>query len=489
MIFGSSDRGSPGSPSAPPAGTRPGLPTITGAAALGAAMLLGLGLRLAVWSYATSDVGDYLQPWYAFARDHGWRALGSGFTNYTPFYSYLLIAITAFDGRAPSLLLIKAISFAFEFGTALVAYRFVLRATQSRNRAGLALVASWLAPAVFYNGALWGQADSVWTFFVVLSVYLFSVGRNGALPFGLAFAVKAQAVFLGPFALGMILRQRRSLLWFAALPLVYLAFALPTLLAGRPLMEVLRIYVDQANTFHGLSMKAANLWALAPGVPYSVGVPIGMTLAAAGGLGITVLVERAKRTDIEFNTLAACLSLLAMPLLLPKMHDRYFYAFEVLSIVLACQNRRYVLVALAAQTSAVLSYVSVEQGLRFGVPVAAVQNLMLAAFLVQSFVRPGATAQPKRWEVAGYVGLSAVLGCLLPFCRGTHPHAGAEAAMLLVSTLFIVHIGLVLFRASRPPAASSGVNPSSSRTNLMFPVGSVMAEKPPRPNLLTPPSA
>jgi Gpi18-like mannosyltransferase len=459
MISGSGDLDPCGSLSASPAG-RLGLPTGAGAAALGAALLVGLGLRLAVWSYATSDVGDYLQPWYAFARDHGWSALSSGFTNYTPFYSYLLIAITALDGRAPSLLLIKAISFAFEFGTALVAYRFVLRATQSRKRAGLALVASWLAPAVFYNGALWGQADSLWTFFIVLSAYLFSVGRNGALPFGLAVAVKAQGIFLGPFALGMILRQRRSLLWFAALPLVYLAVALPTLLAGRPLMEVLRIYVDQANTFHALSMNAASLWALAPGVPYSIGVPIGMTLAAVGGLGITVLIDRAKRTDIEFNTLAACLSLLVMPLLLPKMHDRYFYAFEVLSIVLACQNRRYVLVALAAQTSAVLSYVAVEQGIRFAVPVAAVQNLMLAAFLAESFVRSNATAQPKRWEVAGYVGLSAALGCLLALCRGSRPTGWAEGALFLVSALLVAHAGLGLLRASRAPAVGAASAPA-----------------------------
>ena len=452
MIPRSSDHRPGGDPTASPAGATPGLTTTTRAAALGVALLVGLGLRLAVWSYATSDVGDYLRPWYAFARDHGWGALSSDFTNYTPFYSYLLIAVTAFDGRAPLLLLIKAISFAFEFGTALLAYRFVLRATQSHNRAGLALIAIWLAPAVFYNGALWGQADSLWTFFIVLSAYLFSAGRNGALPFGMAFAVKAQAVFLGPFALGMILRQRRSLLWFAALPLVYLAFALPTLLAGRPVMEVLRIYVDQANAFHGLSMNAANLWALAPGVPYSVGVPIGMTLAAAAGLGIAVLTERAKRTDIEFNTLAACLSLLAMPLLLPKMHERYFYAFEVLSIILACQNRRYLLVALAAQTSGVLSYVSVEHGIRLGVPIAAVQNLILAAFLVQSFVRPGAEAQPKRWEVAGYVGLCAALAGCLPFCRGPHPNALAEGAFLLGAGLLSAHIGLVFYRVSRVPA-------------------------------------
>src|SRR5258708_18919379 len=104
-------------------------------------MLLGLEIRLAMWSYASADANNFLKPWYAFARDHGWHALSAAFTNYSPFYSYLLIAVTAFDGRAPALLLIKAISFVFELPTPLLAYRFVLRATASHTRASVALVA------------------------------------------------------------------------------------------------------------------------------------------------------------------------------------------------------------------------------------------------------------------------------------------------------------------------------------------------------------
>lgn len=451
MTSGLSERGHGRLPKAAPAAAGDG-PQAARFAAVGAALLLGLGFRLAVWSHATSDANLYLKPWYAFAHEHGWKALGVGFTNYTPFYSYLLIAVTGFDGLAPPLLLVKAISFAFEFATAVLAYRFVLTATGSRGRASVALAAAWIAPSVLYDGALWGQADSIWTFFIVLSAYLFSTGRNGVLPFATAFAVKAQGVFLGPFALGMVLRQRRSLLWFAAIPLVYLALALPTLLAGRPLGEVLRVYADQAGTFHQLSMNAANIWALAPGVPYALGVTAGLTAAAVAGLALAVLIARSRRTDIEFNTLAACLSLLIMPLLLPKMHDRYFYAFEMASIILACLNRRYLLVALAAQTSAVLSYIAFDQGIHVGLPVAAVQNLILAGFLVQSFARPNPKAPARRGEILAYVLASAALACLLPFCRDPQPNALAQGAFVLGSCLLAAHIGLVFYRVSRAPA-------------------------------------
>jgi Gpi18-like mannosyltransferase len=456
MTSGPSKRGHGRRPKAAPAGSRDALHAAR-LAAVGVALLLGLGFRLAVWSYATTDAELFLKPWYAFAHEHGWKALGVGFTNYTPFYSYLLIAVTGFHGLAPPLLLVKAISFAFEFATAILAYRFVLTATGSRNRASVALAAAWIAPSVLYDGALWGQSDSIWAFFLVLSAYLFSTGRNGVLPFATAFAVKAQGAFLGPFALGMALRQRRSLLWFAAIPLVYLAFALPTFAAGRPLSEVLRVYAEQANTYHELSMNAANIWILALGrMPYSLGVAAGLIAAAVAGLALAVLIEKSKRTDIEFNTLAACLSLLIMPLLLPKMHDRYFYAFEMLSIVLACLNRRYLLVALAAQTSAFLSYIAFDHLIRKGVPVAAVQNLILAGFLVHAFVRPNPKAQAKRGEIVAYVLASGALACLLPFCRDPHPNALAKSAFLLGSCLLGTHIGLVFYRMSRAPAPADG---------------------------------
>jgi Gpi18-like mannosyltransferase len=430
-------------------------------AAVGAALLLGLGFRLAVWSHATSDANRYLKPWYAFAHEHGWKALGVGFTNYTPFYSYLLIAVTGFDGLAPPLLLVKAISFAFELASAVLAFRFVLTATGSRSRASAALAAAWIAPSVLYNGALWGQADSIWTFFIILSAYLFSTGRNGVLPFATAFAIKAQGVFLGPFALGMVLRQRRSLLWFAAIPLVYLALALPTLAAGRPLRELLRIYADQAGTFHWLSVNAASIWALAPRAPYALGIAAGLIAATVAGLALVVLIGRSRRTDIEFNALAAGLSLLIMPLLLPKMHDRYFYAFEMLSIILACLNRRYLLVALVAQTSGVLSYVAFDPGIHEGVPVAAVQNLILAGFLVQSFVRPNPKAQARWGEILIYVLGSAGLACLLPFCGGAQPSPLAEGGFVLGACLLATHIGLVFYRVSRTPADADNHGPQA----------------------------
>ncbi|MEO0665007.1 MAG: hypothetical protein AAFY97_04655, partial [Pseudomonadota bacterium] len=49
-------------------------------------------------------------------------------------------------------------------------------------------------------------------------------------------------------------------------------------------------------------------------------------------------------------------SALAMPFLLPKMHDRYFFMGEVLLLMLALTDRRFWPAALLAQVSAVFIY-------------------------------------------------------------------------------------------------------------------------------------
>src|SRR4051794_419431 len=149
------------------------------------------------------------------------------------FICYLLLIVARFDWLGQPLSLVKTISVIFELGCAIVVAHMVWRATKVPLRASLAFCAVWLAPTVIFNGALWGQTDSIWTFFTLVSVALFIRDRNGILPFAVAFSVKAQGIFLGPFVLGMILRCRIPVTWLAAIPGIYLVLAIPVLVAGR----------------------------------------------------------------------------------------------------------------------------------------------------------------------------------------------------------------------------------------------------------------
>jgi Gpi18-like mannosyltransferase len=301
----------------------------------------------------------FLLPWYDYARAHGLGALRSAFTNYAPAYSYLLIAVARLDGLAAPLVLIKAVSWSFEFGCAVLAAGIVRTAGAGAISASLAFAGVWLAPTVLFNGAAWGQCDALWTFFLLLAVRLYLARKDGAPAFGTAFAVKAQGVFLGPFVLGLIFRRRVPVTSLAALPTAYLLAAVPVLVAGRPLGEVAKIYADQAAAFHLLTVNGASLWALlGPVVPYALGLPLGLLIAALGGLALAGLIARARLDEPRVLILAAAASVLATPFLLPMMHERYFFAFEVLAIILAAVDRRDLRLAVQAQASGVAAYLA-----------------------------------------------------------------------------------------------------------------------------------
>lgn len=245
----------------------------------------------------------------------------------------------------------------------------------------------WLAPTPLHNGPGWAQSDSIWTFFVLLSVWLFARGRNGTGAFGMANAVKAQALFLGPFVLGMLLsRGTKQALWLVAMPVVYLLVAAPVRIAGRSVADVALVYGRQADFFHSLTMNAAIVWALPPRL-YVPGTIVGLALAVAAALWLAYAIARNPRRDATFALLAAAASLLLKPFVLPKMHDRYFYAFEIMAIVLACVDSRYIAFAVIAQVDGILSYLAFDQGILLGVRLAAVANATMLFFILRELVR------------------------------------------------------------------------------------------------------
>ncbi len=101
-----------------------------------------------------------------------------------------------------------------------------------------------------------------------------------------------------------------------------------------------------------------------------------------------MLIARSKRTDAPFLLLAACAALFLGPFLLPKMHERYFYAFELATIVLACVHPRYAAFAVMAQVNGVFAYLPFDRGIFAGLPVAAICNTFIGLALVRELRAP-----------------------------------------------------------------------------------------------------
>jgi hypothetical protein len=203
--------------------------------------------------------------------------------------------------------------------------------------------------------------------------------------------------------------------------------------------------MDQADTFHRLTMNAANIWVFASGAPYAIGVAVGLVLAAAGGIALSVFIVRSKQEGPEFILLVACASLMLMPYLLPKMHDRYFYAFELAAIALACLNLRYLPFAVIAQVDGVLSYLGFERGIVMGLLPAALCNTFLGLYLVLDLWRG---ERGFRFPKAVWLGFAASTVALLSYLILADPGWNISPAYLVAASLATA-MALVLIKESR----------------------------------------
>lgn len=147
-----------------------------------------------------------------------------------------MLAATKLDGWFEPWHLIKGISFVFELACAVMAWRLVALGESRAYAPATAFASVWLAPTVLFNGSVWGQADAIWTFFILVSLYFIARNkpRAGIVAFAVGFSVKAQAVFLSPLIFALVLRRTVRWLWLLIIPLTYLVMAAPAWLLGNP---------------------------------------------------------------------------------------------------------------------------------------------------------------------------------------------------------------------------------------------------------------
>jgi len=317
---------------------------------------LALVLRLALFNYETFDTNNFLGPWYDHLRENGFKSFRTGFSNYTPPYLYLLWLATHLS--VPKLYAIKSISVLGDFALAFVVL-LIVRLKYNRRPVWLAAFAAVLfAPTIFFNSALWGQCDAIHTTFLLAALYCLLRRWPGRalLFFSIAFAFKVQAVFLLP--LFFVLWAKGELPWkyFFLLPVVYGVLCLPSLLAGRPLSDLLTIYLDQANTYRRLTSSAPNLYQWLPDnaeVFGRAGLIFAVTLV---GFLCYACLKSEVRWENKLTVRLALASALLVPFALPYMHERYFYAADCIAIVYGFYFPRRFYIPLAVVTISLFSY-------------------------------------------------------------------------------------------------------------------------------------
>ncbi|MER6260930.1 glycosyltransferase 87 family protein [Streptomyces sp900105245] len=337
-----------------------------------------LFVRILLLSGESGDYHYFLAPWYQHIASHGgFLALADpGFSDYNVPYLYLMAALTYLPLSA--LAGIKWISILSDLALAYYTFRIVslLRPHRSWTPLCAAAVVLFL-PTVVTNSAWWGQCDGIYTAFLVGGIHHVLRRRPwwACTFFGIALAFKFQAVFLFPFLLVLVLVRRVPRRCLLAVPAAYLVLDVPAVLLGADPVRLLTVYARQTGTYRFLTVNAPSVYQFVsvPGDTEGVrsaGVLVaGALVALLVGLAMWALRGRRRfgepgcgagvqeLTDIRVVLLAAC-SAVVVPFLLPSMHERYFFAADVLTVLVAFgMPRQLWYVPVLVQISSFGSYV------------------------------------------------------------------------------------------------------------------------------------
>ncbi len=323
---------------------------------------LALAVRYAGRDFVSGDMRSFLLPWLRAMRDGGGlAALQSQVGDYNLLYQTFLALVSYSKGQ--DLYLVKALSVVFDFVLAIASACMVTEMTGGRRfgRKFLAMYTVVLSlPTVVLNGAYWGQCDSIYAAFVILSMLSLYRERyvRAFLFLGLALACKLQAIFILPFMVSYYFCTRRfSIAHFGIAVLAFWASGIVAYLYGREIWAAFSIYFTQAGEYKQMYLNVASFWVLV-GNDYAEmhTLAIGLTLMLFA-LGLYSLLKMRRKLGDPLSQLqAAAWYLWVCVLFLPAMHERYTYLVDIVLVLLSFLDRKYARYALISCVLSAMTY-------------------------------------------------------------------------------------------------------------------------------------
>jgi Gpi18-like mannosyltransferase len=321
---------------------------------------LALYLRRGMIYFESNDFIYYLKPWYDFIRQHnGLYAFKYEFSNYNPPYLYWLVIINYLFSSLPLVVMIKLFSIASDFIGAFFVYKIVKLKYPFGKLPAIAFITVLFTPTVFVNSAYWGQADMVYTSALLACIYFLISNKDiwAFISFAVALSFKLQTIFLAPLLIILLIKRNVKLKSFLLIPPVFLITLLPACIGGASLIKLLFTYVGQAQYYKYLTMGLPNLYQWVPNKFYHLAVPMGFLLTFSLLCFFWIYIYRTKtKLSTDMIVKIALISVLLMPYFLPKMHERYFFPADVISIIYGFYFPKYFFVPITIIMSSLFSY-------------------------------------------------------------------------------------------------------------------------------------
>lgn len=324
--------------------------------------LLGFAIRQAGRDFISNDMQRFLIPWYEMIREQGgFPSLRVQVGDYNLLYQTIIAALTYLPGDC--VIYYKAVSILFDYWMAVSAAVFTSKLAGS-EKFGTAFQITYasilLLPTVILNSAYWGQCDSIYTTFMILTLMDLYEEKYPQAFFmlGLGFAVKLQTVFLLPFLLVYyVYKKKFSIFCFLLSLLSFYGSGIVAFLYGRSFAEPFRIYIGQTGLYKHMYLNVSSFWVLL-GDHYSELGKFALILTIAlCGLGLYLVLASKLRIDSADSFIGAAIGFVWLCILfLPAMHERYTYPLDILLLILAAVDRKYLKYAVVSELLSLSTY-------------------------------------------------------------------------------------------------------------------------------------
>lgn len=328
--------------------------------------LLSILARYTGMIFESRDMQSFLLPWMKTFAESGMSGLANQVGDYNIPYQVLLAVLAQLP--ISKMYAIKAFSVLFDYliaGTGAVAV-YWLSGKESPGKGAAFYTLFLFSPTVLLNAAYWGQCDGIFSFFCLFSLLLLFRKKYGLslLFLGFSLGFKLQTVFLLPvYFYCYIIEKRFSFSRFLLIPVGLYLLCIPGFLYGRGFADPLRIYISQTDTYHAMAMNFPSFWCLICGgnrsseiYDYLKQPAMVMTVVLLGG-GLLFCMNRKPVLDDPKTVLKLSIWVLWTCLLfLPSMHERYAYLMDLLLILLAVLEYRWIPFAVLANLTSLMLY-------------------------------------------------------------------------------------------------------------------------------------
>ena len=330
--------------------------------------VVGLYLRYLPYDFISRDMNRFLIPWFQIIKDNGgFVALNQQVGDYGLLYQTIIAAFSY--AEVNPVYLYKALSIFFDFLLAGSVAYFIRKSDTGKSCCNeikrrvcisCAIYASILfLPTVVMNSAFWGQCDSIYTFFLLWSLWFLYKERYSLsfLMLGCSLAFKLQGILLMPLFLFFCFYKKFSAFNFLITVFTFWLSGIISYIHGRGLLDGFAVYVFQVGEFRRMWINVPSIWFFFEEnyEKYHI-IAICLTFLILSIVLLMLLRSNIVITTFTHITAFALFIEWTCIIFLPAMHERYTYVMDILALFLAFSDKRFIKYALIAVGTSCITY-------------------------------------------------------------------------------------------------------------------------------------